>query len=103
MPITLICVEQRVDERADLLLVCSSGGHLLQLLALQAAWGSYSHVWVTFDKSDARSLLRDERVVFAHWPTNRSLAFVAIRRPLLRLGPLARYRTWIAGISRCRV
>lgn len=53
--------------------MCSSGGHLLQLLALKTAWGSYSHVWVTFDKSDARSLLRDERVVFAHWPTNRSL------------------------------
>lgn len=63
----------RDDQRADLLLVCSSGGHLLQLLALQGAWGSYSHVWVTFDKSDARSLLRDERVVFAYWPTNRSL------------------------------
>jgi len=29
-------------------------------------------VWVTFDKSDARSLLADESVVFAHWPTNRS-------------------------------
>lgn len=45
----------------------------MQLLALQAVWSSHSHVWVTFDKSDARSLLRDERVVFAHGPTNRSL------------------------------
>ena len=61
------------DGRADILLVCSSGGHLQQMLALEPAWGPYSHVWVTFDKSDARSLLRDERVVFAHWPTNRSL------------------------------
>lgn len=60
-------------ERADILLVCSSGGHLQQLLALRDAWGPYSHVWVTFDKSDARSLLRDEPVVFAHWPTNRSI------------------------------
>jgi UDP-N-acetylglucosamine:LPS N-acetylglucosamine transferase len=58
---------------ADLLLVCSSGGHLQQLLALRDAWGGYSHVWVTFDKSDARSLLEGERVVYAHWPTNRSL------------------------------
>ena len=58
---------------ADLLLVCSSGGHLQQLLALRDAWGAYSHVWVTFDKSDARSLLAGERVVYAHWPTNRSL------------------------------
>ena len=29
--------------------------------------------WVTFDKSDARSLLADERVDFAHGPTNRSI------------------------------
>ena len=60
-------------ERADVILVCSSGGHLQQMLALQPAWGSYSHVWVTFDKSDARSLLGEERVVYAHSPTNRNL------------------------------
>jgi UDP-N-acetylglucosamine:LPS N-acetylglucosamine transferase len=62
-----------VVKAADVLLVCSSGGHLLQLLALRPAWESYSHVWVTFDKSDARSLLKDERVVYAHSPTNRSV------------------------------
>ena len=28
---------------------------------------------MTFDKSDARSLLADERVFFAHGPTNRSI------------------------------
>lgn len=61
------------EERADILLVCSSGGHLQQMLALREAWQGYSHVWVTFDKSDSRSLLRDERVVFAYSPTNRSL------------------------------
>ncbi len=58
---------------ADVLLVCSSGGHLLQLAALRPAWGDFSRVWVTFDKSDARSLLRDERLVFAYGPTNRSI------------------------------
>jgi UDP-N-acetylglucosamine:LPS N-acetylglucosamine transferase len=61
------------EDRADILLVCSSGGHLQQMLALEPAWAPYSHVWVTFDKSDSRSLLRDERVVFAHSPTNRSV------------------------------
>ena len=59
--------------RTDLLLVCSSGGHLLQLYALEPAWRSFTRTWVTFDKSDARSLLADERVVFAHGPTNRSI------------------------------
>ena len=63
----------RAVGRADLLLVCSTGGHLQQLLALRDAWGEYSRVWVTFDKSDARSLLRDEQVVFAYGPTNRSV------------------------------
>ena len=61
------------ERRADLLLVCSSGGHLLQLVALEEAWSGFTRAWVTFDKSDVRSLLADERVVFAHGPTNRSI------------------------------
>jgi beta-1,4-N-acetylglucosaminyltransferase len=57
----------------DVLLVCSTGGHLLQLHALRAAWEASDRVWVTFDKSDARSLLRGERVLYAYGPTNRNL------------------------------
>ena len=60
-------------ERASVLLVCSTGGHLLQLVALREAWEGHSHVWVTFDKSDARSLLAGERVVHAYGPTNRNI------------------------------
>ena len=56
-----------------LLLVCSSGGHLMQLHELRAAWEPFSRSWVTFDKSDARSLLRDERVIHAYGPTNRNV------------------------------
>ena len=56
-----------------MLLVCSTGGHLLQLVALREAWEGHSHVWVTFDKSDARSLLAGERVVHAYGPTNRNV------------------------------
>src|SRR5690606_102745 len=63
----------RRRDRLELLLVCSSGGHLLQLWSLQEAWRGFDRVWVTFDKSDARSLLRDERVVIAHGPTNRNV------------------------------
>jgi beta-1,4-N-acetylglucosaminyltransferase len=59
--------------RSELLLVCSSGGHLHQLVALRPAWDGFSRVWVTFDRSDARSLLRDERVVHAYGPTNRNI------------------------------
>jgi UDP-N-acetylglucosamine:LPS N-acetylglucosamine transferase len=60
-------------QRADLLLVCSTGGHLLQLVALHDSWHHFTRAWVTFDKSDARSLLRGERVYYAHGPTNRSI------------------------------
>lgn len=63
----------RSTDHAELLLVCSTGGHLLQLVALRDAWADFSRAWVTFDKSDARSLLAGERVYFAHGPTNRNL------------------------------
>jgi beta-1,4-N-acetylglucosaminyltransferase len=55
------------------ILVCSSGGHLQEMLALEPVWSAYSHVWVTFDTRDVQSLLGDERVLYAHSPTNRSL------------------------------
>lgn len=67
----------------DVLLVCSSGGHLLQLLALAETWRGYDVAWVTDDTADARSLLRDERVFFVHGPVARSL------KNLLRNLPLA--------------
>lgn len=60
-------------DRADLLLVCSSGGHLLQLVALRESWARFSRAWVTFDKSDVRSLLAAEQVCFANGPTNRNI------------------------------
>jgi beta-1,4-N-acetylglucosaminyltransferase len=66
-------VSRTAEEDRPVLLVCSSGGHLLQLLALREAWEPYDRVWVTFDKADARSLLADETVVHAHGPTNRNV------------------------------
>ncbi len=62
-----------VSTARPVLIVCSSGGHLLQMLELRDAWDSFERVWVTFDKSDARSLLREERVVHAYSPTNRNI------------------------------
>ena len=56
------------------LLVGSSGGHLAQLIALKPWWSSgWRRTWVTFDTADAVSLLREERVVWAHHPTTRNL------------------------------
>jgi beta-1,4-N-acetylglucosaminyltransferase len=62
-----------VIDRVEVLLVCSSGGHLLQLFSLSPAWGGLARAWVTFDKSDARSLLDEERLYVAYGPTNRSV------------------------------
>ena len=42
----------------DVLLVCSSGGHLAQLLALESWYASKNTRWVTFDTADARSCSR---------------------------------------------
>lgn len=73
------------SRRVDALLVSSTGGHLLQLLALREAWGAFPHAWVTFDKSDARTLLADETVVYAFGPTNRTFGFLAIRNTVRNL------------------
>jgi beta-1,4-N-acetylglucosaminyltransferase len=64
---------RRLAARVHLLLVCSGGGHLFQLMVLRPAWGSIPRAWVTFDKVDARSLLAEERVYFAFGPTNRNV------------------------------
>ena len=62
-------------ESADVLLVCSAGGHLLQLWALRGAYEAYPRRWVvvSHERSDVSSLLRDERVTFAHAPTSRNI------------------------------
>jgi beta-1,4-N-acetylglucosaminyltransferase len=73
------------------LLVCSSGGHLLQLHALRPAWEEFSRTWVTFDRSDSRSLLAGERVVHAYGPTNRS-AWNLLRNILLAVRVVGRIR-----------
>ena len=66
-----------LKRRTDILLVCSCGGHLLELLNLNGAWVDLDHAWVTFDKSDSRSLLKGERVIHAFGPTNRNVPNLA--------------------------
>ena len=77
------------SEPAHVLLVASSGGHLAHLMRLEPWWQAHRRTWVTFDKPDARSLLAEESVRWAHHPTTRNvknlirnsfLAFHEIRR-----------------------
>ncbi len=66
-------------------LVGSSGGHLTHLYVLKPFWKDKNRFWVTFDKEDARSLLKDEKVYPCYFPTNRNIknlirnTFLAIR------------------------
>jgi UDP-N-acetylglucosamine:LPS N-acetylglucosamine transferase len=59
-----------MNER-PILLVASSGGHLLQLLTLREAYEGLPTIWVANDKSDARSLLEGERAHFLPGPFSR--------------------------------
>jgi hypothetical protein len=55
------------------MLVCSSGGHLLQLYRLKPWWERHDRSWVTFKGPDSRSMLAGEDVAWAHHPTTRNI------------------------------
>lgn len=55
------------------LIVASPGGHLLQMLALEPAWGDAERTWVTLHSTDVEYLLRDEAVIYGHGPTPRDI------------------------------
>ena len=53
--------------------VGSSGGHLTHLYMLKPFWQNKERFWVTFDKADARSVLKDEKMYPCYFPTNRNI------------------------------
>lgn len=59
-------------------LVGSSGGHLTHLYMLKPFWQYNNRFWVTFDKEDARSILRDEKMYSCYFPSNRSIKALII-------------------------
>ena len=63
-------------------LVGSSGGHLTHLYMLKLFWQDKERFWVTFDKDDAKSLLKDEKVYSCYYPTNRSIKGLIINTRL---------------------
>ena len=73
------------------LLVCSSGGHLAQLMCLESWWSEHEREWVTFDTDDAVGKLASESVVWAHHPTTRNLRNL-IRNSVLAWRTLRRFR-----------
>lgn len=59
-------------------LVGSSGGHLTHLYMLKPFWKDKERFWVTFDKEDARSLLKGEKMYACYYPSNRSIKALLI-------------------------
>lgn len=74
-----------MEKQLKLCLVGSSGGHLAHLYMLKPFWRQYDRFFVTFDKEDAKSMLKEERWFPCYYPTNRNLknlirnTFVAFR------------------------
>lgn len=54
-------------------LVGSSGGHLTHLYLLKPFWENEERFWVTFEKEDAKSILKDEKTYHCYFPTNRNI------------------------------
>jgi UDP-N-acetylglucosamine:LPS N-acetylglucosamine transferase len=77
--------------RAKVMLVCSSGGHLIQLYRLKPWWEKHERVWVTFRKSDSLSMLAGEEIGWAYHPTTRNLPN-AVRNLFLAWRLLRRHR-----------
>ena len=65
--------ETKGSENKKICLVGSSGGHLTHLYMLKPFWSKKNRFWVTFDKEDARSILKDEKVYPCYYPTNRNI------------------------------
>ena len=74
-----------------LLLVADPGGHLFELAGLRDVWSCFPRAWVTVRASDVETLLPDERVVFAHGHTRRSLKNL-VRNSLLAVKTVRRLR-----------
>lgn len=54
-------------------MVGSSGGHLSHLYLLKPFFEDKDRFWVTFEKEDAKSLLKDEKFYPCYFPTNRNI------------------------------
>lgn len=69
-------MENEKEQNKDKIKVClvgSSGGHLTHLYMLKSFWENTDRFWVTFDKMDANSTLKDEKKYYCYYPTNRNI------------------------------
>ncbi len=73
------------------LLVCSSGGHLAQLMLLRPWWGEHERSWACFQLPDAESRLEGEQVTWVYHPTTRNVVNL-VRNLVLSVRVLRRER-----------
>ena len=69
-------MKNKNNKNVDNLKVClvgSSGGHLTHLYMLKDFWEKRDRFWVTFEKQDAKSILKDEKKYWCFFPTNRNI------------------------------
>lgn len=79
------------NKNIKICLVGSSGGHLTHLYMLNDFWKDKERFWVTFDKIDAQSLLKDEKKYWCYYPTNRNI-FNLVRNTFLSIKILLKER-----------
>lgn len=79
------------NEPIKVCLVGSSGGHLTHLYMLKPFWENKDRFWVTFDKVDANSLLKNEKKYNCYFPTNRNIPNL-IRNTFLAIKVLRKER-----------
>lgn len=73
-----------VPDRLRVLMVCSAGGHLAQLLRLRSWYERHDVTWSCLDILDARNLLADQQVQWAYQPTTRNIPNL-VRNTILAL------------------
>lgn len=66
-------IMQKNNKDIKIAIACSSGGHLTHIMMLKKFWQNHERFFVTFDKKDANSLLRNEKLYYCHFPTNRNI------------------------------
>lgn len=64
-------MKKRVSfEETKICIPTSSGGHLTHMMLLKPFWENHDRFFVTFNKVDAQSQLKDEKKYWCHYPTN---------------------------------
>jgi beta-1,4-N-acetylglucosaminyltransferase len=59
-------------------MVCSSGGHLIELMALKEALKKYDKFWVTFKSPITKSTLKGEKFYLVDDPRRNLLKFIPL-------------------------